>query len=74
MERLYVNVLKQGTVLRVDEFGVEAAAATSATVDTTSLFRPSVEFHVDQPFVCFIYDSELHIPLLAARISHPIGI
>ncbi|THD24816.1 Serpin protein [Fasciola hepatica] len=72
-ERLYINLLKQGTVLKVDEIGVEAAAATSAVAVPTSILNPTAEFHVDQPFVCFVYDSELHIPLIAARVSRPIG-
>ncbi|TPP60406.1 Serpin [Fasciola gigantica] len=72
-ERLYINLLKQGTVLKVDEIGVEAAAATSAVAVPTSIVNPTVEFHVDQPFVCFVYDSELHIPLIAARVSRPMG-
>ncbi|VDP71658.1 unnamed protein product [Echinostoma caproni] len=72
-ERLYISMLRQGTVLKVDETGIEAAAATAVVTVPTSALRATVDFHVDQPFVCFLYDAELQIPLLAARIARPMG-
>lgn len=64
-------MLRQGIVLKVDEFGVEAAAVTSVIIEPTSQPIVNVNFHVDQPFACFLYDSQLRIPLLATRVIHP---
>ncbi|CAH8537562.1 unnamed protein product [Dicrocoelium dendriticum] len=70
-ERLYVSLLKQGVVLKVDENGVEAAAVTAAVAVPMSAIIPSADFHVNHPFVCMIYDEQLHIPLVVARVFSP---
>lgn len=71
VEQLYVGVLKQGVVLKVDENGVEVAAVTAGVAVPTSAIIPDADFHVTHPFVCMIYDEQLHIPLIAARVSSP---
>ncbi|VDP90716.1 unnamed protein product [Echinostoma caproni] len=68
---LFVNLMKQSSVLKVNEEGVEAAAVTGMAVVPLSLTVPKVEFHVNHPFVCFIYDRELRLPLFAARVTNP---
>ncbi|KAA3673260.1 uncharacterized protein DEA37_0008056 [Paragonimus westermani] len=70
-ERLYVSLLRQSTVLKVDEAGVEAAAATGAVATPTSYQQPETKFHVTHSFVCMIYDEQLHVPLVAARVMQP---
>ncbi|TPP60407.1 Neuroserpin [Fasciola gigantica] len=69
--KLYVNMMIQGAVLKVNEAGVEATAATAMMAVPMSLLVPNVQFHVDQPFVCFIYDRHLKMPLYAARVTNP---
>uniref|UniRef100_A0A183B2L5 SERPIN domain-containing protein n=1 Tax=Echinostoma caproni TaxID=27848 RepID=A0A183B2L5_9TREM len=70
-EKLYVNMMKQASVLKVTEAGVEATAVTGVVVVPMSLVLPDVEFHADHPFVCFVYDRELQMPLFAARVTNP---
>ncbi|KAF8572206.1 hypothetical protein P879_01699 [Paragonimus westermani] len=70
-ERLHISLLKQSTVLKVDEAGVEAAAATGAVATPTSYQPPETKFHVTHSFVCMIYDEQLHVPLVAARVMQP---
>ncbi|CAH8856888.1 unnamed protein product [Trichobilharzia szidati] len=72
-EKLKVNYLSQTTVLKVDEKGVEATAATGMYSLGRSLmmYRTNVTFHVNEPFVCFIYDKVLRTPLFAALIKKP---
>ncbi|CAH8856991.1 unnamed protein product [Trichobilharzia szidati] len=72
-EKLKVDYLSQTTVLKVDEKGVEATAATGMYSLGRSLmmYRTNVTFHVNEPFVCFIYDKVLRTPLFAALIKKP---
>lgn len=70
-ERLYVKLFKQSSVLKVDEAGVEAAAVTGAVAVPMSAVFTDIEFYVTHPFVCFIYDNSLQMPLFAARILEP---
>ncbi|OON20566.1 serine proteinase inhibitor [Opisthorchis viverrini] len=68
-EKLYVNLMKQANVLKVDEAGVEAASAVVGLAVPMSLVRPEVMFHVNSTFVCIIYDEQLKMPIFASRIS-----
>lgn len=54
-ERLYINQVFHQTWISVDELGTEAAAATGATMRTTSLITgPIVDFKADHPFLFLI--------------------
>ncbi|CAL8098089.1 unnamed protein product [Calicophoron daubneyi] len=70
-ERLYISLLKQTIVLKVDEVGVEAAAVTHSSMLTAARVDPQIGFYVDQPFVCFIYDEQFQIPIVASRVRQP---
>ncbi|KAM7540204.1 hypothetical protein Aperf_G00000029510 [Anoplocephala perfoliata] len=69
--KLYAEKAKQVAVLEVDESGVKAAAVSGFNIMPMSLPPPPIEFTVDQPFYCAIYDSELDMPLFIARIADP---
>nr|CAH8853236.1 unnamed protein product [Trichobilharzia regenti] len=69
---LHINSFLQSNTLKVDESGVEAAAVTSPILVPVSFIRSEIDFHVTQPFVCFIYDQQLAMPLMAAQIIEPI--
>lgn len=64
-------MMKQGAALKVNEAGVEATAVTGMVAVPMSLLVPDVQFYVDQPFACFIYDRHLKMPLFAARVTNP---
>ncbi|CAH8857629.1 unnamed protein product [Trichobilharzia szidati] len=68
---LHINAFLQSNTLKVDESGVEAAAVTSPILVPVSFIRSEIDFHVNQPFVCFIYDQQLAMPLLAAQVIEP---
>lgn len=70
-EALYIALLKQESVLKVNEGGVEAAAATTAVAIPMSLLQTEVQFHITHPFICMIYDRFLKLPILVARIVKP---
>ncbi|VDQ07469.1 unnamed protein product [Trichobilharzia regenti] len=69
---MHINSFLQSNTLKVDESGVEAAAVTSPILVPVSFIRSEIDFHVTQPFVCFIYDQQLAMPLMAAQIIEPI--
>ncbi|CAH8555973.1 unnamed protein product [Heterobilharzia americana] len=73
VKNLKVDYLRQSTVLKVDEKGVEATAATSLySLGRSFYIKPAnITFTVDQPFVCFIYDNKLRMPLFAALVKKP---
>jgi len=60
-------------VIELAEEGVEAAAATAITVQTTSApeQRPSEPFVVDRPFLFFVVDNRTGAVLFAGRIVDP---
>ena len=69
-ERLVVSKVAHKAVIKVDEEGSEAAAASDAGVATLSA-PPS--FTVDRPFIFFIYDIDNGLPLFVGRIVDPNG-
>ncbi|HVH46557.1 MAG TPA: serpin family protein, partial [Labilithrix sp.] len=71
-ERLFVGQVFHQTWIAVDELGTEAAAATGATMRTTSLVTgPVVEFRVDHPFVFVVEDTKQDRVLFAGRVANP---
>ncbi|KAH8855702.1 Alpha-1-antitrypsin-like protein CM55-MM [Schistosoma japonicum] len=71
--KIFVEVLQQSTALKVNEEGVEAAAATVMSFGLRSVrLPPSIQFHVNESFVCFIYDKILKTALFAGRVIKPI--
>ncbi len=71
-ERLYINQVFHQTYVAVDELGTEAAAATGATMRTTSVITgPVIEFKADHPFLFVIYDTKHGRLLFAGRVANP---
>nr|CDS32008.2 Estrogen regulated protein EP45 [Hymenolepis microstoma] len=68
---LYASDAKQVAMMEVDEAGVKAAAVSGLNIMPMSIPPPATPFHVDQPFYCAIYDSQLDMPLFIARIVNP---
>ncbi|CAH8584270.1 unnamed protein product [Heterobilharzia americana] len=70
-KNIYVTTFQQKDVIRVDETGIEAGSVANLVVVPLSASLNPTEFHVTHPFVCSIYDHELKIPLVTARVLEP---
>ncbi|CAH8430341.1 unnamed protein product [Schistosoma turkestanicum] len=71
--KIYVQVLQQSIAMKVNEEGVEAAAATAMGIGLRSARPPpSIRFDVNESFICYIYDKVLKTSLFAGRIIKPI--
>ena len=71
-ERLYINQVFHETYVAVDELGTEAAAATGATMRTTSMISgPEIDFKADHPFLFVIHDAKHGRVLFAGRVANP---
>jgi serpin B len=70
VEKLFVNLVKQFTYLKVDETGTEAAAVTVIGMMTTSL--PSIPIFIcDHPFGMIISENTSNTILFMGRIMNP---
>lgn len=70
---LYVSLVKQKAVFRVDEKGTEAAAVTMAVLDKCAAvmgLQPR-ELYFDRPFVYMILDMETRVPLFVGILDDP---
>ena len=70
---IYVDQVAHKAVIKVDELGTEAAAASGIVLIKESFIEPSAEFIVDRPFLFFIIDESNKLPLFAGRIVDPTG-
>lgn len=70
---LYIDLVRQKAVLRVDEKGTEAAAVTMvAARDCAFLMEPEPrELYFDRPFVYMILDMETQVPLFVGIMDDP---
>lgn len=69
---LHIGSVLQKAVLRVDESGTEAAAATQVAMMADGAFiEETVEMHVDKPFLILINDPGSGYVLFAACINNP---
>ena len=70
---LYISLVKQKAVFRVDEKGTEAAAVTLVAMDEcTALIEPEPrELYFDRPFVYMILDLETQVPLFVGIMDDP---
>ena len=68
----YVSGVKQGSNVSVDENGVEAAAYTAITINTTAAIEDneSIELKLNRPFI-FIVQSNEGIPLFIGVVQNP---
>ena len=70
---MYISLVRQKAVFRLDEKGTEAAAVTMVAVNERAALlesRPR-ELHFDRPFVYMILDLESRIPLFVGIMDNP---
>jgi serpin B len=61
------------TMIRVDEAGTEAAAATAVAVKARARkVSPTTQFIADRPFVFVLYHSQLDYPLFVGQVVNPL--
>lgn len=70
-DRLYIGDVVHQSVLKVDEEGTEAAAATSVGVRTTSMPMYKFRFVADRPFFLVIRDDDTGALLFVGSIVDP---
>ncbi len=73
-EHLCVSAAMHEAVVRVDELGAEAAAATAAMVSVTSMPMSEsepIELTVDRPFVFAIRVAQTGLPLFIGQVLKP---
>ncbi len=71
-QNLYLQFVDHKAVVRVNEEGTEAAAATNVGVGLTSAPQnPAPRFIVDRPFVFLIRDDRTGTVLFAGKVTNP---
>lgn len=70
---LYISIVRQKAVVKVDEEGTEAAAVTEiAMCETAALIEDEpIDVFFDRPFIYFIMDMENQIPLFIGIMENP---
>jgi serpin B len=68
----FVSEVKQGSNVSIDENGVEAAAYTAITMETTAAIEDneSIELKLNRPFI-FIVQSNEGVPLFIGVVQNP---
>ena len=72
---IYISLVRQKAVVKVDEEGTKAAAATEvAMAECTSLLEEEpIEMYFDKPFLYLIMDMETELPLFMGIMDNPIA-
>ena len=71
-KKLYVSRVTHKAMIRVEEWGTEASAATGIEVETTAaLAEPPLNFIVDVPFLFFIRDTATDTILFMGSMIQP---
>lgn len=73
-DNLYVSAAMHEAVVKLDELGCEAAAATAAMVSVTSMpmGEPEpLEFTIDRPFIFAIRVAQSGVPLFVGQLLKP---
>ncbi len=69
---LFAEAVAHAARIRVDEQGTEAAATTMLRMGHKKTRRPDpLPFHVNRPFLFFVYDHQRHCVLFAGRCPMP---
>ncbi|MDR2808961.1 MAG: serpin family protein [Tannerellaceae bacterium] len=71
---LFVSSVLQKTFAQVDETGMEGAAATLIGMVGANINEevpPSLDFHVNRPFLFFIKEQSTGIPFFSGVVKHP---
>jgi serpin B len=71
--RLQIQVVEHAAVIKVDEAGTVAAAATGVSIAPTAIaVTPSVPLTLNHPFLLFLRDDRTGAILFAARVTNPL--
>ena len=69
-----ISMVRQKAVVKVDEEGTEAAAATEvAMAKCTVLLDEPIEMYFDKPFLYLIMDMETEVPLFMGIMDNPVA-
>ena len=70
---LYIGLVRQKAVFKLDEEGTEAAAVTEIMMRVGSAMPASepIEVHFDKPFLYMIFDQETDVPLFVGIMDDP---
>lgn len=69
----FLSLVLQKAVLRLDEHGMEAAAATALMTRLSAAAPPQRELVIDSPFLLVVSETATGAPLLAGWIGGPAG-
>ena len=68
---LFVSLVRQNAVLKVDEEGTEAAASTELLGCLRAMLRPQKELYFNEPFLYMLLDMERELPLFIGILDNP---
>lgn len=68
---LFITDVVHKAVIKLDERGTEAAAATGVVAGTTSAPPPPIDVHVDRPFIFAIRDKATSALIFVGRVLDP---
>ncbi len=74
-DRLYVGAVLHKAVVKVDETGTEATAATTVTATSAAALpgTKAAEFVADHPFLFFVRDLRSGLILFLGRVAEPVA-
>jgi serpin B len=67
----HITEVVQKVVMKVDENGTKAAAATGVGVTTSARTEPPPTITFNRPFLLVLEDAATHTPLFVARVANP---
>ncbi|MCR5017842.1 MAG: serpin family protein [Bacteroidales bacterium] len=67
---LYLYLVKQNAIIKVDEEGTEAAAVSVAVFEKNAAPGPEFSFHADHPFLYVITEASTGVILFAGKYSN----
>lgn len=71
--KVFLDAVVHEAYVAVDEQGTEAVAATAAAMAVTSMPPEPTQFHVDRPFLFYVYDKPTGTALFTTRVVDPSG-
>lgn len=72
---LYISLVRQKAVVKLDEEGTEAAAVTMVAMNECAMAMPTkepIEVYFDEPFLYMIMDMESRTPLFMGVMDNPV--
>lgn len=73
-EALQITDVEHGAVMKVDEAGTVAAAATGVVLTPTAVLGgPTIDMTLDRPYLLFLRDRTTGAILFAGRVADPAG-